>query len=274
MNKDIKDRERRARWISSVLTFFISSGMLLLAVFLTIAPLAGSKAGGGDAQAFEVGIKVGKKDGTTNRPKKAIKQPKTKPKETPKEIIKKPQPKPKTEPQKKTEVVKPNTNESIHVVEENTKKENASEPTEVVEEPVTPSEPEEEDVFTFDDLLGDSDGEAAPPKGEEGSNAGSGVGKGPVDKNGNGTLDIEGWTWIDDPNIKDDTSETGTIEIQIHVDEDGIIRDATVINRLGISYKVAKFYERELIGIQLRSTTARMNQDMTSGVVTFRITAE
>lgn len=115
----------------------------------------------------------------------------------------------------------------------------------------------------------DKSGDKGDPRGEYNeSTTYTGGGK------GGAKLNIVGWMWDQEPNLKDQSSENGVVTFEFIIDEDGYVI-GTKILKTSLSPNVARFYENQLKQTTFSRTGSGIARPgNTKGTVTFTVVSK
>ena len=201
------------------------------------------------------------------------------------------QPKPTPTPQPETTESTPVTEtreEAVEVVEKPTPKPNPT-PTPKPKEEVKPVEktpaetgggsPADNDG-TADEDVANNQGDNPNPDavGDQGKQDGSlnedallGGGAG-----GGAQLSLDGWRWDQEPDVRDGSSDTGTVTIRFKIDEEGTVVSAAISSGYTVTPGVAEFYRQYVEREMTFSPKAGLGKlpKFTLGSITFIITSK
>lgn len=110
-------------------------------------------------------------------------------------------------------------------------------------------------------------GDQGSPNGSLNSDALLGKGGG----GGGAKLDMPGWRWTEKPNMRDSSSETGQVTLEIKIDAYGQVISVRTLYR-SVSRNVAAFYEQHVRQMNFEPTTDADVDGVTTGKITFIIT--
>lgn len=156
--------------------------------------------------------------------------------------------------------------------------------TEMEEEKVeTPEEREEKPALNPAALMpsANEDSDVNETKGTTASEGNEGRKEGAVDgralmgerETPGASLSLAGWKWVSPPDPKDDSDESGRIQFQIKIDENGDLIEVKLMS-IGISPDVVQRYRQAVEKLQFYKTSNQQSATVSSGTITFIIRAK